>query len=81
MIQYCLELWCRVNTGSDPALLWLWHMPATTVLIQFLAWELPYASRASIEGPKKKKKKKKKGKEKKEKKKQNKAKEKKKINN
>ena len=27
----------------DPALLWLWCRPAAAVLIQPLAWELPYA--------------------------------------
>ena len=29
--------------SSDPELLWLWHGPEATVLIQPLAWELPYA--------------------------------------
>ena len=31
---------CR--RGLDPALLWLWHRPAATALIQPLVWELPY---------------------------------------
>ena len=42
--------------APGPALLWLWHRPAPTALIQTLPWELPYAMGA---GPKKKKKKKK----------------------
>ena len=27
----------------DPTLLWLWHRPVATALIQLLAWEPPYA--------------------------------------
>ena len=34
--------------GSDPALLWLWHRPATTAPIQPLAWESPYAVGAAL---------------------------------
>ena len=30
--------------SSDLALLWLWHRPAATALIQLLAWEPPYAT-------------------------------------
>ena len=30
--------------GSDPPLLWLWHRPTVTALIQPIAWEPPYAS-------------------------------------
>ena len=41
----------------DPALLWLWYRPAATVLIQPLAWELPYAKSAALKRKKKKKKK------------------------
>ena len=29
--------------GWDLVLLWLWHRPAATALIQPLAWEPPYA--------------------------------------
>ena len=44
-IRHCCELWCRSQTwGSDMVLLWLWDRPAATALIQFLAWEPPYAS-------------------------------------
>ena len=43
--------------GSDPALLWLWHRLAATVLIRPLAWEPPYAMGAALEKPKKKRKK------------------------
>ena len=28
---------------SDLVLLWLWHRPVATALIQPLAWELPHA--------------------------------------
>ena len=35
--------------GLDPALLWLWHRPATTALIRPLAWELPYATYVALE--------------------------------
>ena len=41
--------------GSDPALLWLWRRLAAIALIQPLAWEPPYASRAAHEIAKKKK--------------------------
>ena len=33
--------------GSDPELLWLWCRLAAAGLIQPLAWELPYALRAT----------------------------------
>ena len=32
---------CR--RSSDPALLWLWHRPATVAPIGPLLWKLPYA--------------------------------------
>ena len=44
--------------GSDPELLWLWHRPATTVLIGPLAWEPPHAAGATLKRQKDKKKKK-----------------------
>ena len=44
--------------GSDPALLWLWHRPVATALIQLLAWEPPCAAGAAQEIAKKTKKKK-----------------------
>ena len=44
--------------GLDPALLWLWHRPAATALIQPLAWEPPYAAGAALEMAKRQKKKK-----------------------
>ena len=43
--------------GLDPALLWLWHRPAATALIQPLAWEPPYAAGAALEMAKRQKKK------------------------
>ena len=38
---------CRCS--SDPALLWLWHRPATVAPIQPLAWEPPYAVGVALE--------------------------------
>ena len=43
---------CR--RGSDPALLWLWHMPAAIAPIQPLAWEPPYAVGVALKRQKKK---------------------------
>ena len=40
--------------GSDPELLWLWHRPAATALIQSLAWELPYTAGAALKKKKEK---------------------------
>ena len=37
---------CRCS--SDPALLWLWHRPAATALIQPLFWESPYATGVAL---------------------------------
>ena len=39
--------------GLDLALLWLWHRPAATALIQPLAWELPYAADVALKRQKK----------------------------
>ena len=50
-------------------MLWLWHRPAATVLIQPLAWELPCANGAVLNRKKKKKKRKKERKKEKKKKK------------
>ena len=36
------------RNSSDLALLWLWHRPAATALIQPLAWELPCAMGAAL---------------------------------
>ena len=38
---------------KDLALLWLWHKPAAVILIQPLAWELPFASDAAVKKKKK----------------------------
>ena len=57
-IRHCHELWCRLQTGSDPALLWLWCMLTATAPIRPLAWEAPYAAGAALEMAKKDKKKK-----------------------
>ena len=46
---------CR--SGSDPALLWLWHRLVAIAPIRPLAWESPYAARAAQEMAKDKKKK------------------------
>ena len=40
IIQHC-GVGCRCSL--DLALLWLWHRPAATALIQPLGWELPHA--------------------------------------
>ena len=45
--------------GLDLALLWLWHRPAATALIQLLAWEPPCAMGVAQETAKRQKKKKK----------------------
>ena len=47
---------CGRRRSSDPMLLWLWRRPVATVLIQPLAWELPYATDAALKRQKKKKK-------------------------
>ena len=47
--------------GSDLELLWLWHRPAATALIQPLAWQPPHAMGAALKTKDKKKKKKKSG--------------------
>ena len=39
---------------SDLVLLWLWHRPAATALIQHLAWEPPYATDAALKRQKNK---------------------------
>ena len=61
--RHCRELWCRSQTSSDSALLWLWHKHTATALIQPLAREPPYATGAAQENGKKAKKKKRKKKE------------------
>ena len=47
-IRRCCELWCRLQTRLDPALLWLWCRPAAVAPIPFLAWEPPYATGAAL---------------------------------
>ena len=42
-IWNCCELWCKLQTRLDLALLWLWHRPAVMALIWPLAWKPPYA--------------------------------------
>ena len=46
------------RSGSDSALLWLWHRPAALALIRPLAWEPPYAVGAALKRQKDQKKKK-----------------------
>ena len=41
--------------GSNPTLLWLWRRLATAVLIQPLAWELPYTASVALTKKKNKK--------------------------
>ena len=45
------------RSGSDPALLWLWHGPAAIASIRPLAWEPPYAAGVALKDKKTKKKK------------------------
>ena len=52
-IQCCHELWCRSQTGLDPALLWLWCGRAATAPIRPLPWELPYAAGMALKRKKK----------------------------
>ena len=42
--------------GLDSALLWLWRRPTAAVLIQPLAWELPYVAAAVLKRQKRKEK-------------------------
>ena len=42
----CLELWYRSQSGLDPVL--LWHWLAIAVLVQPLAWELPYTTGTAL---------------------------------
>ena len=44
------------RSGSDLALLWLWHRLAAIALIQHLAWESTYAADVALKKDKKKKK-------------------------
>ena len=56
-IQHSHELGVGHRCSSDPTLLWLWHRPAATDLIQPLAWEPPYATGTALNRQKTKKKK------------------------
>ena len=47
-IWRCHKLQCSLRHGSDLALLWLWCRLAAAFPIQFLTWELPYASCAAL---------------------------------
>ena len=47
-IRRCRELWCRLQTWLDPALLWLWCRPAAAAPIRPLAWEFPYATDVAL---------------------------------
>ena len=55
--QSCRDLWGRLRyrCSSDTAL-WLWHRPMATALIHPLAWELPYATGATLKKKRKKEK-------------------------
>ena len=58
LIKWVKDLVLPVNFGvgqrhsSDPRLLWLWHRPAAAVLIQLLAWELPYTAGVALKSKK-----------------------------
>ena len=51
-IWRCPELWCRLQGRLDPALLWQWYTPTTTVPIPQLAWDFPYATGAALKSEK-----------------------------
>lgn len=51
-MSYCVRLRC----GLDPAWLWLWYMPASVAPAQPPAWELLYATGATLKYKKKKEK-------------------------
>ena len=55
-VSVTCDVGCRCS--SDPVFLWLWRRPGATDPIQPVAWELPYATGAALQKPKKKKKKK-----------------------
>ena len=44
------------RSGSDPALLWLWHSLAAKALIRLRARELPYATNVALKSKLKKQK-------------------------
>ena len=57
MYVYVLCMCCRGvgrRRSLDPMLLWLWHRPAATALIQPLTWELPCAAGVALKRKKKK---------------------------
>ena len=47
--RHCHELQCRLQMGSDPALLWLWWRPAAAALIRLPPWEPPFAAGMTLE--------------------------------
>ena len=55
-IWHCHELWHSLQMWLRSKLLWLWHRLAAVVLIQPLAWELPYAEPAALKRQNKKQK-------------------------
>lgn len=50
-MSYCVRLRC----GLDPAWLWLWYMPASVAPDQPPAWELLYATGATLKYKRKRK--------------------------
>ena len=50
-MSYCVHLRC----GLDPAWLWLWYMPASVAPAQPPAWELLYATGATLKYKRKRK--------------------------
>ena len=61
-----LALSCVVvrRRGSDSALLWPWHMPVATALVQTLTWAFPYVVGQALKSKRKRKERKKKKKKK-----------------
>ena len=52
-IRHCSELCVGRRSGSDLALLWLWHRLVATAPILPLAWEPPCASGVALKKRKK----------------------------
>ena len=53
-ILHSCELWCRLQSSSDLALLWQWCRPTAAAPIQPLVQKLLYAAGAALKRPKKK---------------------------
>ena len=48
LVRVAMSCGVGLRHGLDPVLLWPWHRSAVAVLIQPLAWELPYAAGVAL---------------------------------